>query len=224
MTGAIELVERSLEVARGPQDQDGEHEPERSQLVLLALPVALAELAAVAVEEPPGQTVTGLLAVELGGEPRRGGSPTTWPSAKPRGQGASSSGGMQARSSPTSASARTWTRRPPASSSADGSCDGSGPQTVDHFQWWTGVEAKDAAITWGKLRRELVLMELAGESQMLLEADIDLMRSAEPLSGVRLIQNDDPWLKLDRTLHVADKSLHDVDVPPSGVEAGTIHH
>ena len=71
-----------------------------------------------------------------------------------------------------------------------------GPQTVDHFRWWTGVEAKDAAITWGKLRRELALMEVAGESGMLLEADTDRVRSAEPLSGVRLIQNDDPWLKL----------------------------
>ena len=59
VTGTIELVERSLEVARGPQDQDVKHEPERSQLVLLALPVALAELAGVAVKEPPGQAVTG---------------------------------------------------------------------------------------------------------------------------------------------------------------------
>ena len=65
MTGAIELVERSFEVASGPQDQDVKHEPERSQLVLLALPVALAELPAVAVKEPPRQAVTGLLAVEL---------------------------------------------------------------------------------------------------------------------------------------------------------------
>ena len=95
-----------------------------------------------------------------------------------------------------------------------------GPQTVDHFQWWTGVEAKDAAITWGKLRRELVLMEFAGESRMLLEADIELMRSAEPLSGVRLIQNDDPWLKLDRTLHVPDKSLHDWLFPTSSKSRG----
>lgn len=65
VTGAIELVERSLEVARGPQDQDVEHEPERSELGLLALSVALAELPAVAVKEPPDQAVTGLLAVEL---------------------------------------------------------------------------------------------------------------------------------------------------------------
>lgn len=41
-----------LEVAGGPQDEDVDHEPERPELVLLALPVALAEFAAVAVEEP----------------------------------------------------------------------------------------------------------------------------------------------------------------------------
>ncbi|MEA3218150.1 MAG: hypothetical protein QOJ19_4306 [Acidimicrobiia bacterium] len=95
-----------------------------------------------------------------------------------------------------------------------------GPQTVDRFRWWTGLEAKDAAITWGKLRPELVLMEFAGESRMILEADLDRLRAAEPLSGVRLVQNDDPWLKLDRPLHVPDKSLHDWLFPTSNNSRG----
>ncbi len=65
MAGAIELVESGLEVAGRSQNQDVEHEPERSQLFFLALPVALTELTAVPMEEPPGQAVTGLVAVEL---------------------------------------------------------------------------------------------------------------------------------------------------------------
>ena len=90
-----------------------------------------------------------------------------------------------------------------------------GPQTEDRFRWWTGVEAQDAAITWRKLLPEMVLIDFARESGMILEADLDRLRRAEPLGGVRLVQNDDPWLKLDRPLHVPDKSLHDWLFPTS---------
>jgi hypothetical protein len=63
-------------------------------------------------------------------------------------------------------------------------------------------------------------MEFAGESRMILEADLDRLRAAEPLSGVRLVQNDDPWLKLDRPLLVPDKSLHDWLFPTSNNSRG----
>ena len=95
-----------------------------------------------------------------------------------------------------------------------------GPQTLDRFRWWAGIEAKDAAITWDKLRTELVPVALDGELRMILEVDVERLRWAEPVSGVRLIQNDDPWLKLDRPLAVPDKALHDWLFPTSSHTRG----
>ena len=95
-----------------------------------------------------------------------------------------------------------------------------GPQTLDRFRWWAGIEAKDAAVTWDKLRTELVPVALDGELRVILEADVERLRRAEPVSGVRLIQNDDPWLKLDRPLAVTDTAMHDWLFPTSGNTRG----
>jgi hypothetical protein len=144
-----------------------------------------------------------------------GGSPTTWPSAKP-----SRSGRILIRRNACTIFAYECER--PDVDEEDARLElcrrflgWFGPQTLDRFRRWAGVEANDAALTWDKLRPEMVSVEFAGESRMILEADVDRLGRAEPLSGVRLVQNDDPWLKLDRPLHVPDKALHDWLFPTS---------
>ena len=60
-----ELVERRVHVDRVPEHDDVDHQPERAELVLLAFAVALAQLAALAVEDDAGELVAALAAVEL---------------------------------------------------------------------------------------------------------------------------------------------------------------
>jgi hypothetical protein len=95
-----------------------------------------------------------------------------------------------------------------------------GPQTKERFRWWTGVEPTDATQTWKAMRKELVAVDLDDGDRMMLEADIDALETAEPIEGVRLIQNDDPWLRNDRTMLVADARLHDWVFPPVGTSPG----
>src|SRR3954452_7712026 len=60
-----ELVDRRIHVDRVPEHDEVDHEPKRAELVLLALAVALAELAPLAMEDDAGELVTALAAVEL---------------------------------------------------------------------------------------------------------------------------------------------------------------
>ena len=95
-----------------------------------------------------------------------------------------------------------------------------GPQTKDRFRWWTAVRPSDATKTWKALAPETVDVELAGSERVMLEADVDALVGAEPIEGVRLIQNDDPCLKLDRDLIVADKARREWVFPPIGTSPG----
>jgi hypothetical protein len=61
-----EAVQRRVRVEGVPERGDVDHEAERAELVLLALAVALAQLAALAVEHGAGEPVAALAAVELG--------------------------------------------------------------------------------------------------------------------------------------------------------------
>ena len=50
-----ELVDRRIHVDRVPEHDEVDHEPKRTELVLLALAVALAELAPLAMEDDAGE-------------------------------------------------------------------------------------------------------------------------------------------------------------------------
>src|SRR5450755_1107741 len=60
-----ELVQRRVHVDRVPKQDQIDHESERAELVLLTFAVALAQLAAPAVKDHPGELVTSLAAVKL---------------------------------------------------------------------------------------------------------------------------------------------------------------
>ena len=60
-----ELSEGRVHVNRVPEHNDVDHEAERAELVLLALAVALAQLALLAVEDGTRQPVAALVPVEL---------------------------------------------------------------------------------------------------------------------------------------------------------------
>ena len=95
-----------------------------------------------------------------------------------------------------------------------------GPQTKDRFRWWTGGRPADATQTWNALEGELVEVELADTKRAMLEADVDALVGAEPIEGIRLIHNDDPYLKIDRDLVVADKARREWVFPPVGTSPG----
>jgi hypothetical protein len=95
-----------------------------------------------------------------------------------------------------------------------------GPQTKDRFRWWTGIRHSDATQTWKALEPEVVEVELADSKRAMLEADIDALIGAEPIEGVRLIHNDDPYVKLDRDLVVADQARREWVFPPVGTSPG----
>jgi hypothetical protein len=95
-----------------------------------------------------------------------------------------------------------------------------GPQPKDRFRWWTGVRPSDATQTWSAIRPEVVEVEIADSKRMMLEADVDALVGAEPIEGLRLIHNDDPYLKLDRDLVVADKEYREWVFPPIGTSPG----
>jgi hypothetical protein len=81
-----------------------------------------------------------------------------------------------------------------------------GPQTKDRFAWWAAVEPKDATLTWEALEDEMVPVALDDKPRMILAADTEALAGAEPVRGVRLVHNDDPLLKDDRELIVADEA------------------
>ena len=85
-----------------------------------------------------------------------------------------------------------------------------GPTTVARLARWTGVEARDAALTWASIEAELEPVDLddvGGGRRFMLEADVDALLAAEPIAGVRLLPYDDAYTKLDRELLVPDPGL-----------------
>lgn len=90
------------------------------------------------------------------------------------------------------------------------------PQTKDRFRWWTGVEPKDATLTWQAIEPELVAVDLEGKERYVLASDAEALEGAEPIAGVRLIHNDDPYCKADHDLVIPDVSMRERVFPPIG--------
>ena len=65
VTLVAQPVEGGIHVDRIPQYHEVDDDAERAELILLPLAVALAELAALAVKDDPGELVATLAAVEL---------------------------------------------------------------------------------------------------------------------------------------------------------------
>ena len=85
-----------------------------------------------------------------------------------------------------------------------------GPTTVARLARWTGVEARDAALTWASIESELEPVDIDGVEggrRFMLETDVDALLAAEPIAGVRLLPYDDAYTKLDRELLVPDPQL-----------------
>jgi hypothetical protein len=59
------LVEGRFDIDRIPQHNHIDHESQRAQLILLPFPVALAQLAALTMENYTGETVPPFTAIEL---------------------------------------------------------------------------------------------------------------------------------------------------------------
>lgn len=88
------------------------------------------------------------------------------------------------------------------------------PMTKDRLRWWTGVSQGDATKTWKAIEPELVDVDLDGTTRSMLESDVDAMRKAEPIEGVRLLPLDDGFTKLDQSLLVPDEELIGRVFPP----------
>src|SRR5438105_13050038 len=61
----LQLLQRSFDVARVPENDGIDDKTQRPKLVLLSFTVALAQFTALAVEEGTGKTIAALTAVEL---------------------------------------------------------------------------------------------------------------------------------------------------------------
>lgn len=99
-----------------------------------------------------------------------------------------------------------------------------GPATARRFAQWAGVEPRDAAETWRSIEGELGAVTVDGvtEARFVLAADLDALRGARPIEGVRLLPMDDPFTKHDHELLLADEALHARALPGSGRSPGYI--
>lgn len=78
------------------------------------------------------------------------------------------------------------------------------PATQARFQWWSGVDGNDAAVTWKALGHELHEVELQGETRFVLRKDEGGLAEPESIPGVRLLPHGDPYIKTDGELVVPD--------------------
>ena len=99
-----------------------------------------------------------------------------------------------------------------------------GPATAKRLASWTGVEPRDALETWHSIEAEVVPVEIEGikERRFMLAGDIDDLRSAKPIDGVRLLPMDDPFTKLDHELLIADPASRARALPKVGRSPGYI--
>jgi hypothetical protein len=101
-----------------------------------------------------------------------------------------------------------------------------GPGTAGQLARWTGVTPADAKTTWSAIEQELAPVELEAEvkerRRFMLEADLEALRRAKPIEGVRLVPFDDAFTKLDKDLLVPDVRLRALAVPSSGHSPGYI--
>ena len=96
------------------------------------------------------------------------------------------------------------------------------PQSKDRLAWWAGLKPRDATQTWNALSDELVLVDLDTKKRAILATDVDALLNAEPVEGLRLIHNDDPYVKEDRSLLVDDERLRGWVFPRPGQSPGYI--
>jgi hypothetical protein len=87
-----------------------------------------------------------------------------------------------------------------------------GPSTAAGLARWTGVEARDAKLTWASIEGELEAVDIdgldsPGEGRFMLAVDVDALVAAQPIAGVRLLPYDDAYTKFDRELLVPDAAL-----------------
>ncbi|MBI3752073.1 MAG: winged helix DNA-binding domain-containing protein [Chloroflexi bacterium] len=99
-----------------------------------------------------------------------------------------------------------------------------GPSTAQRLARWAGVEPRDAAATWRTIEGELAPVQVDGvaESRFMLAADLDDLRGARPIEGVRLLPMDDPFTKHDHELLLADDTLRARALPKVGRSPGYI--
>ncbi len=96
-----------------------------------------------------------------------------------------------------------------------------GPTTAARLARWTGVESRDASLTWTSIEDELEAVDIDGldgkaEHRFMLGADVDALLAADPIAGVRLLPYDDAYTKLDRELLVPDAALRARVLPVVG--------
>jgi winged helix DNA-binding protein len=106
-----------------------------------------------------------------------------------------------------------------------------GPATLQQLTRWTGVEPPDARMTFEAIRPELESIEIDGPeadgpagrgSRFLLRPDVDALRTAAPIAGVRLLPQDDPLTKLDHVWLVPDETVRLRALPKVGRSPGYI--
>jgi hypothetical protein len=72
-----------------------------------------------------------------------------------------------------------------------------GPARVGQFARWAGVTGADARTSWAALAGERQPVTVDGEPRSILAEQVDALRSAEPVRGVRLLPQGDPYLHAD---------------------------
>jgi hypothetical protein len=97
-----------------------------------------------------------------------------------------------------------------------------GPGTADSFARWAGVTEPDARETWRALADELLPVDFAGTPREILAVDADALHDAAPVTGVRLLPPNDPYLWPDRRLLVEDAARYDALYKPQKEAAGAI--
>jgi hypothetical protein len=103
-----------------------------------------------------------------------------------------------------------------------------GPTTRQPLASWTGVKPADAAETWKAIEPELAEVQVerstgaSPERRFTLEADMEALEHSEPIQGVRLLPQDDPFTKFDHDLLVADERLRLRALPRTGQSPGYI--
>jgi hypothetical protein len=95
-----------------------------------------------------------------------------------------------------------------------------GPATKAGLARWTGVSPRDASATWRSIEHELAQVDVEGEARFMLEADLDALKTAKPIRGVRLLPLDDPLTKTDKELVVPDADRRSVVLPGWGESPG----
>jgi hypothetical protein len=107
-----------------------------------------------------------------------------------------------------------------------------GPRTVADLARWTGVEPRDAAVTWRAIEPELAQVQVGGiaESRFLLASDEPALAEAGPgthtgasdAAVARLLPQADPYTKLDHELLLAEEARRSRALPKVGSSPGYI--